>query len=131
MTRHSGFTLVELMIVVLIIGILSAIAIPSYRNHVLRVNRTDAKVGATTAAQVMERCYTRTNTYVGCDVAYPLDTQNATYTIAFNPAPTAIAFTVTATPINGQADDTACGTFSLNQVGQQTVSGPKPASECW
>jgi type IV pilus assembly protein PilE len=126
-------TLVELLVVVTIVGILAAIAVPSYRAYVIRVKRADAKVALTSAAQRMERCYTRSNTYVGCDTGYPLDTPGATYTIAFNPAPTATQFTVTATPINGQADDTDCAAFALNETGKQTVTGTKSAkpTECW
>src|SRR5690349_3565941 len=71
--RQKGFTLVELMIVVLIVGILAAIAVPSYRAYVLRVNRADAKIGLTSLAQQLERCYTRQNRYRnpapgGCNV---------------------------------------------------------------
>ena len=131
MKRQAGVTLVELLIVMLIVGILAAIAVPSYRQYVIRVTRTDAKVAATSAAQRMERCFTRGNTYVGCDTGYPQVTQGNTYTVAFNPAPTANTFTVTATPMNGQADDTGCATFTLDQLGVQRVTGPKPADECW
>jgi type IV pilus assembly protein PilE len=126
-------TLVELLTVVLVIGILSAIAIPGYRTYMLRVKRTDAKVALTTASQAIERCFTRgdpTPTYVGCDAPYPLDTEDSTYTISVN-VTSRNSYVATATAINGQTQDTPCGNFSINELGQQTVSGPKPASECW
>ncbi|MET0292827.1 MAG: type IV pilin protein [Steroidobacteraceae bacterium] len=130
-----GFTLVELLVVVTIVAILSAIAVPSYRAYVIRVNRTDAKVALTNTAQFLERCFTRFNVYNrgGADCAHgmPYTTQSGTYTI--NGELNANSYTLTATPAGGQADDTACANFTLNQAGRQEVSGAKSATptECW
>ena len=125
-----GFTLIEVMIAVLIVGILASIAVPAYRSQVIKVKRADAKVELTTAAQRMERCFTRGNTYVGCATGYPLTTTDGTYTIAID-IPDATSFTASATPLGAQAKDTACGTFSINEVGAQAVTGPYGAAECW
>jgi len=141
MKSARGMTLVELMVVMLIVGILSAIAVPSYRNYVLRVNRTDAKVGLTNAAQSLERCFTRYNSYTagdagsGCPVVFPIDVPRdasggaITYRITANRA--ANTFTLTATPQNRQADDAACSAFVFDSQGNQTVSGTTPAKDCW
>jgi type IV pilus assembly protein PilE len=132
--RNRGMTLVELLVVVTIVGILSAIAVPAYRGYVLRVGRTDAKVALTSAAQTLERCYTRFNAYNDpmCPAipATAPGAGTATYTITAVPA--ANSFTLKATRANGQADDADCGDFTLDEKGVQgTSGGTKPAVECW
>ena len=80
--RHQrGVTLMELMVVMVIIGILAAIAYPAYRKTVMRTNRTNAKTVLTQTAQTFERCFTRTNTYVGC-VVLPFTTPEGNYQIS-------------------------------------------------
>lgn len=64
MTRQSGFTLIELMITVAVIGILAAIAFPSYQDSIRKSSRADGKNALTQAAANMERYYTENNTYV-------------------------------------------------------------------
>ena len=64
-----GFTLIEVMIVVVIIGVIAAIAIPSYRDYVDRGRRADGQSALMAAAQQMERCFTRNNSYQNCAVA--------------------------------------------------------------
>jgi type IV pilus assembly protein PilE len=139
MHKQRGVTLVELMTVILILGILSAIAIPGYSSYVRKTKRADAKVALTSTAQQLERCYTRYYSYVPnggqCPLVLPYNTPSGTYTIdadaAAVPTPgiTASTFALKATPIGNQALDTHCGTFKLNQQGQQSVS--TAATDCW
>src|SRR5262245_31747667 len=103
--RHapaSGFTLVELMIVIVIITVLSAIAYPSYLGQVQRTRRADGKAALLDAAQRLERCHTRFGRYNDddCDVDLPFDSQEAFYSIAAVGTVTASAFTLAATPQN-------------------------------
>ena len=68
----KGFTLIEVMIVVVIIAILAAVAIPSYRNHVCKVERNQAKSDLMGLAQAMERFYTMHNfSYLNDDDTVP------------------------------------------------------------
>jgi type IV pilus assembly protein PilE len=140
MHRQRGMTLIELMVVVMIIGILAAIAVPSYLSYTRKARRADAKVALTSIAQQFERCYTRYNSYTNpnCNVVLPFDTPRGTYTIdadaAALPAPGGVndqTFAIKATPKNDQVKDTTCGTFTLNNVGVKGVTGASGATNCW
>jgi type IV pilus assembly protein PilE len=127
-----GFTLVELMIVTSIIGILAALAYPSYTQYVLRGNRAEAKAILMETAQFMERYFTTNNFYTNATVLTAVLPRGATgtaikYNITFSVAPTATAYTLSAAPANGQADD-PCGTLTLSSTGLQTAA---MATGCW
>lgn len=130
-----GFTLIELMIVVAVLGILASIAYASYQNSVIKSRRAAAAACVLESAQYLERYYTTRLTYVG---AAPLPTQScftdlAThYTFATDGDPTATGYSVLATPKGQQASrDTKCKILGLDQKGTKTITGTASVSECW
>jgi type IV pilus assembly protein PilE len=129
----SGFTLIELMVVVAIVAILAAIAIPSYRRHVMHGNREAAESLMLEVASAQERYMVDNRSYANdvSTVGYPVSMQPDGVSSNYNVATSSSAgpppsFTVTATPKTGspQAND-GCGTLTLNGDGSKQPAG------CW
>ena len=141
---QGGFTLIEMVISIAIIGILTAIALPSYRQSIQKGARADAKSVLVENAQFMERNFTTNNCYhrtdASCASAWSLGSAGsvvlpavqspksgtARYNISFVGSPTTSTFTVQAVPTGSQASD-ACGTLTLTNTGAQTPA----TAGCW
>jgi type IV pilus assembly protein PilE len=132
MNKNTGFTLIELMIVVAIIGIISAIAYPSYDDYMKKSRRSDAKVGLTAMADKQERFYLQNNTYTNntANVGGTATDENW-YVLSIDSADVN-GFALTATAVAGgpQATDTTtsagnCTVLTLDSTGARTPTA------CW
>ena len=130
-----GVTLIELMVVIVILGILVAIAYPGYQSQIQKTRRADGQAALLNAAQALERCFTRFNAYNngGCPIVATLvggtPSPQGWYVVT-DSAPAANGFALVATPQAAQAGDTQCANLTLNSTGARGASGTVPAN-CW
>lgn len=138
--RASGFTLIELMIVVVIVAILAAIAMPSYQRYVLRSHRTVAINALLDMASREARYYSTNNAYTNAltgvnglgyasDPAPVPDATTIYYTLGA--ALSGNSFTLTATPFGNQANDAECGNFTYTGLGIKGITGTGTVAQCW
>jgi type IV pilus assembly protein PilE len=147
----KGFTLIELVVAMVIVGILAAIAIPAYSSYVAKSHRTDAKTALLDMASLEERFFSTNNSYsqtpsdLGYTGAVPFPVGSGYYNItvltavaATPPAGltngTPATYTITASAVGNQATgDPSCATFTINSAGQQGATGtdPQAATDCW
>ena len=132
---NRGFTLIEIMIAVAIVGILASFAYSSYQDQVLRSNRADAKSALNDASQRLQRCFTLYNDYThdDCQVHDDLDSgiesSDGLYEISFQGTPAATTYTLIATPIQApQTNDTDCDGANKMTLAQ---TGRREPEACW
>lgn len=122
-----GFTLSEVTIVVAVVGLLAALAYPSYQRFIDASRRTDAMAALLEGAQRLERCFTLTNRYSGC--AVPPESPSRHYAVAATLG--ADAYALVATPIGVQQRDAAlCASLALDHRGTRSATGPL-GDACW
>ncbi|MEB0042453.1 type IV pilin protein [Pseudomonas sp. MH10] len=137
MSRQCGLTLIEMMIVIAIVGILAAVAYPSYTEYLKRAHRSEIAGLLTDTAQQLERFYSRNGQY--SDVTGPpavgleITQGNRVYTVA---AERGIqSFTLTAMPIaTGVMSGDKCGGFLMDNVGKRdnlNLAGGATSTQCW
>jgi type IV pilus assembly protein PilE len=129
----SGFTLMELMIVVAIIGILVGVALPAYQDYGRRASRGEGRAHLLDTAAILERYYSDNNVYAtAANTFAPTTVQTTTetgkYTITITTAGTFQTYTLTATP---SAVDPDCGNLTLASTGTRGVTGTDSVNNCW
>lgn len=135
-----GVTLLEILVVLLVVGVITALALPAYRQHMVRVNRTEATSLLYEIAAAEERFHLRHGRYVsdiagappaGLGVASTSGARHYGFFVAV--AEDGQTFIASATPTRegGQESDGECLVFSLDHRGRRAVSGSRETSFCW
>ena len=130
--QRAGFSLLELMITVAIIGILASIAYPSYTEYVIRAKRSDGKAALLKAQLAEEKWRANHTTYGGLtEIGVSSSSEDGYYAISISGTPTATTYTIIATP---NFTDTKCGTLGITQnmgVETKTKTGTDTITNCW
>lgn len=135
-----GVTLLELLVVLVLVGIVAALALPAYRQQMIRVHRTEAMIALLQMQSAQEKFYLRHNRYTGdITVAPPaglgLSTASSSnqYVLSVAVASDGQSFIATATPTpdGGQRADHECLAFSIDARGRRAVGGSRDARYCW
>lgn len=133
--NSRGFTLIEILITVVIVGVLTAIALPSFLEQVRKSRRADAKAAMLSGAVQMQRYFTERNTFATATLgsppaAYRDTSENGYYALTLTNL-AATTFTLNAAPIGTQAGD-PCGTYTYTEQGVKgTSGGTLPTADCW
>ena len=122
--NKSGFTLVELMIVIAIVAILVALALPNYNESVRKARRSDAQQELLEFAGTAERIFTQNNSYIG--VTLPASSDYYDFEVVS--ATTATSFDIRAKAKGAQVSD-RCGNMTLSNTGAKTYTGT--LAGCW
>lgn len=136
---RRGFSLLELMIVVAVVGILVALALPSYNDQIQRTRRSDGRNKLLEVSLAQQRFYTNCNRYAavlggqqadcsGLGMDLPLASEHGHYQIEL--LPQAGNWVLRAVPQGVQAQDVRCATLLLSSTGAKTATGIEPES-CW
>lgn len=133
-SRHSitGFTLIELMIVVAVVAVLASVAYPAYQDSIQKSRRSDAKIALVQAAASEERWFSSNNAYTSnaTNIGGGLSPEGF-YDVTVVAA--TLTYSITATAGADQAGDTNCETFTITQTGAKTSMDDSPAvsTGCW
>ena len=133
MSKQSGFTLIEIMIVVVIIGILASIAFPRYQEYVIRGNRAEGQALLVDAAARQERYFAQNGSYANdvSDLNMNVNSPNGHYQVSVTSADSK-SYKLLATAQGSQASrDTKCGNLTLDSAGVRNKTGTAAVADCW
>jgi type IV pilus assembly protein PilE len=134
MQQQRGFNLMELMIAVAIIGIIVAVAVPSYQGHMQSTRRVSVTACLTELGQLMERSYITAMAYAQTLPATSCQNELTDFYTLTLEDKSATTFTLKATPKGIQEKDSLCGVLTLNQAGAKTAKGSSDLAlirQCW
>lgn len=141
--RGRGFTLIELLIAAVVLAVLAAIAVPSYRSHVLRTQRTDATAALLRVQAAQEKFFLQHNRYADrlsdappAGLGLPAVSEQGHYELHVSVGANADSFSASAVPRagTGQADDARCRRFTIDHNGLRAAfdaAGVERTPECW
>jgi len=146
--KNGGFTLIEMMIVIVVVAVLVGIALPAYQGQVIKTKRALGRGELLDIMARQEQYFVNNRQYavslasLGSTNPYAIDTEgnevattsgNAIYTIqlATSPAPTTTSYTLEAVPKGAQTKDTLCGTMTITSTGVKSSGGTGTTSDCW
>ncbi len=132
--NNKGFTLIELMITVAILGTIASIALPSYFEHVKRTSRTEAITALLDAANRQEQFFVDNREYTDKlkDIGVITPTEHGFYTISVDVDNDKGSFSFTATPVAGPPlKDDECKTITIDDAGLKTATPKENSSLCW
>jgi len=145
LARPAGFTIIELMIAVVIVGILLLVALPGYLQQTVKTKRAVGRAELQKVLAQQEQYFVNNRQYatsladLGFDNPYSIDSNanmvastsgERIYTIALTSA-TATAYSVTATPQLNQTKDSLCGTLQITSTGVKSEGGSGTVADCW
>lgn len=125
---ESGFTLIEIIVVVALISVLASVAVPRYQNYMMEARRADGQLLLRQNALVLERCLTFTGAYSNCSLL--MDSEDNYYQL--QETRTATTYNLVAVPASNasQSGDQHCLNLTLNHLGDSGATGSKPDT-CW
>jgi type IV pilus assembly protein PilE len=133
-----GFTLFELLVVLVLVGVIAAFAMPAYRRHVVRVNRSEAMTLLLQLQSAEETHYLRHDVYTTSVEAAPpaglgisATSVSNTYSVAVALAADGQSYIATASPLGSQTEDLECLAFSIDARGRRAVAGAAGVQRCW
>lgn len=129
---NKGFTLIELMVVVALVGILSTVAVNAYIDNVIASKRSEGRAALTATAASLEKCKSLYGAYdhANCNVLATITTETNIYSIDTTTTRNATTFTLVATAVGSQVRDDDCATLSLTNTGIKTATGVD-TTDCW